>query len=41
VLAFNESIRWNHIVGFILMVLSVYFVFKKWFIRLLAKKLVK
>lgn len=29
VLAFNESIKWNHIIGFVLMVLAVYFVFKK------------
>jgi uncharacterized protein (DUF486 family) len=29
VLAFHESIRWNHVIGFIFMVLSVYFVFKK------------
>lgn len=25
----NESLRWNHLVGFILLVLAVYFMFKK------------
>jgi hypothetical protein len=25
----NEALRWNHLVGFIFMVLAVYFIFKK------------
>jgi uncharacterized protein (DUF486 family) len=25
----NETLRWNHLVGFILLVLAVYFIFKK------------
>jgi uncharacterized protein len=25
----NESFRWNHLVGFVLLVLAVYFIFKK------------
>ncbi|MBQ8055390.1 MAG: DMT family protein, partial [Paludibacteraceae bacterium] len=25
----NETFRWNHLVGFIFLVLSVYFIFKK------------
>jgi uncharacterized protein len=25
----NEQIRWNHLVGFIFMILAVYFIFKK------------
>jgi len=25
----NETFRWNHVVGFILLVLAVYFIFKK------------
>jgi uncharacterized protein (DUF486 family) len=25
----NESFRWNHLVGFIFLILSVYFIFKK------------
>ncbi len=25
----NESLRWNHIIGFILLILAVYFIFKK------------
>lgn len=25
----NESFRWNHLVGFLLLVLAVYFIFKK------------
>lgn len=26
----KEDLRWNYIVGFILMVLAVFFIFKKW-----------
>jgi len=26
----NEEIKWNYIVGFLLMILAVFFVFKKW-----------
>ncbi len=26
----NESIRWNHLVGFALIVLAAFFIFKKW-----------
>ncbi len=30
-LAFKtEALRWNHLVGFVLLVLAVFFVFKKW-----------
>jgi uncharacterized protein (DUF486 family) len=25
----NETLRWNHIVGFLLLILAVYFMFKK------------
>ena len=27
---FKESLKWNHLVGFILLVAAVFFVFKKW-----------
>lgn len=30
VLYFKESLRWNHLVGFLLLVAAVFFVFKKW-----------
>jgi hypothetical protein len=30
VLYLNEQLRWNHIVGFLLIVAAVFFVFKKW-----------
>ena len=30
VLYLRENLRWNYIVGFILIVLAVFFVFKKW-----------
>lgn len=30
VLYFKESFKWNHLVGFILLVGAVFFVFKKW-----------
>ncbi len=26
----NETFRWNHVVGFVFLVLAVYFVFRKW-----------
>ncbi|KPM48644.1 DMT family protein [Jiulongibacter sediminis] len=26
----HESFKWNHIVGFVLLVLAVFFIFKKW-----------
>lgn len=26
----GESVRWNHIVGFVLIVLAAFFIFKKW-----------
>ncbi len=26
----NEELKWNYIVGFILMVVAVFFIFKKW-----------
>ena len=26
----GESLRWNHIVGFVLIVLAAFFIFKKW-----------
>jgi uncharacterized protein (DUF486 family) len=29
-LYFKESLKWNHLVGFILLVAAVFFVFKKW-----------
>jgi hypothetical protein len=25
----NETLRWNHIVGFVLLIMAVYFIFKK------------
>ena len=30
VLYLKEELRWNYIVGFVLMVLAVFFIFKKW-----------
>jgi uncharacterized protein (DUF486 family) len=30
VLYLNEEIKWNYIVGFVLILLAVFFVFKKW-----------
>jgi uncharacterized protein (DUF486 family) len=30
VLYLNESLKWNYIVGFVFMVLAVFFIFKKW-----------
>lgn len=30
VLYLNESFRWNHLVGFSLIVLAAFFIFKKW-----------
>jgi len=30
VLYFKEELRWNYLVGFILILLAVFFVFKKW-----------
>jgi uncharacterized protein (DUF486 family) len=30
VLYFNEELKWNYLVGFILIILAVFFVFKKW-----------
>ena len=27
---FRESFKWNHLVGFVCLVLAVFFVFKKW-----------
>jgi uncharacterized protein (DUF486 family) len=30
VLFLNESLKWNYIVGFALIVLAVFFIFKKW-----------
>ena len=29
-LYFRESFKWNHLVGFLCLVLAVFFVFKKW-----------
>jgi uncharacterized protein (DUF486 family) len=26
----GESLKWNHLVGFVFLVLAVYFIFKKW-----------
>jgi len=26
----NETVKWNHIVGFVFIVLAVFFIFKKW-----------
>lgn len=26
----NESIKWNYVVGFIFLILAVFFIFKKW-----------
>ncbi len=26
----NESLKWNHIVGFVLIIAAVFFIFKKW-----------
>jgi uncharacterized protein len=26
----NESLKWNHLVGFALMIFAVFFIFKKW-----------
>ena len=26
----NETLRWNHLVGFVFIVLAVFFIFKKW-----------
>jgi uncharacterized protein len=30
VLYLNESLKWNYIVGFVFLILAVFFVFKKW-----------
>lgn len=30
ILYLGESIRWNHMVGFVFMVLAAFFIFKKW-----------
>jgi uncharacterized protein (DUF486 family) len=30
VLYLKESLRWNHLVGFVVIVGAVFFVFKKW-----------
>ena len=30
VLYLNESLKWNYIVGFALIILAVFFIFKKW-----------
>lgn len=30
VVVFNQRLQWNHIVGFLLIVLAVFFIFKKW-----------
>lgn len=30
VLYLKEELRWNYIVGFVLIVLAVFFIFKKW-----------
>jgi uncharacterized protein len=29
-LVFKQKFEWNHIVGFLLIILAVYFIFKKW-----------
>jgi uncharacterized protein (DUF486 family) len=30
IIYFNEELRWNYVVGFILILFAVFFVFKKW-----------
>jgi uncharacterized protein len=30
VLYLNESLKWNYIVGFVFLILAVFFIFKKW-----------
>ena len=30
VLYLNESLKWNYIVGFVFIILAVFFIFKKW-----------